>query len=162
MDTKQTSDTAISEWLARTQQEPALAWHEWADHHVALLPLGQKFVAPRLPEALVHAVVGTVEPMKVATTLEQLLDGPVIYDGATMGGTYYPLMRWNDQQVWEHQAVAPCLGAGTYLGVPRLDRWKPPGTHWIVPPRFVGDLCEPAAVDAFITRACTADRETER
>ncbi|MFE0133623.1 hypothetical protein ACFWY6_18945 [Streptomyces sp. NPDC059037] len=64
-------------------------------------------------------------------------------------------------QVWEHQRVAPLLAKGTYLGVPRIGR-KPPGTHWAVPPRRAGDLCEPAAVEVLITLACTAARQAEQ
>lgn len=161
MDTQQ-SERAISEWLARAQQEPALAWREWSDGGVALLPLGRTFVAPRLSETLVYAAVETSEPQAVAARLVRLLDGPVIFDARTMGGTFYPLMRWQGRPVWEHQDAAPLLADGTYLGVPRVSRLKPPGTYWVVPPRHVGDLCEQAAVDALITLACTAARGTEQ
>ncbi|MGW7085002.1 hypothetical protein ACWGH2_16135 [Streptomyces sp. NPDC054871] len=126
---------------------------------MALLPLGRKFVAARLPESLVYAAAGTVAPQEVAECLSRAL-GPVIFDNRTMGGTYYALMRGQDGQVWEHDGAAPLLGHGTYLGVPRLDKVTPPGTYWVVPPRRVGDLCEPSAVDAFITLACTTARET--
>lgn len=160
MDTQQSER---AEWLARSQQEPAQAWREWSPcgGGVAMLPLGRRFVAPRLPEELVYAAVETSEPQAVAARLAKAL-GPVIFDGRAMGGTYYALMGLQDGRVWEHEGVAPLLGRGTYLGVPRLDRLKPPGTYWVVPPRHVGDLCEPSAVDAFITLACTAARETER
>ncbi|MEV0114478.1 hypothetical protein AB0H77_14680 [Streptomyces sp. NPDC050844] len=110
MDTQQTDRAA--EWLARAQQEPGHAWHEWAETGVALLPLGRRFVAPRLAEALVHAAVGTRAPGAVSTCLEELLDGPVM--------------------------------------------------QWAVPPRRAGDLCEPAAVDALVTLACTAARQAEQ
>lgn len=129
---------------------------------MVLLPLGQRFVAPRLPEALVYAAAGASEPHGVATRLAQLLDGPVIFDGRTMGGTFYPLMRPLFGRVWQHQDAAPLLAEGSYLGVPRLDRLKWDGPYWAVPPRAVGDLCEPAAVDALITRACTTARETQQ
>jgi hypothetical protein len=42
------------------------------------------------------------------------------------------------------------LGPGVYLGVPRIDRRQPPGTYWVVPPRYAGDLCRPQAVAALI------------
>ena len=145
-------DGAISDWLTRAQGEPAHAWHEWSDVGVALLPLGRAFVAPRLPEALVHAAVGTKGPDKVTECLERYLRGPVIYDGRTMGGTYYALMEQHDRAAWRHQDVAPLLGRGTYLGVPRLDRREPPGTHWAVPPHFTGDLCAPRHVADLIAR----------
>lgn len=42
--------------------------------------------------------------------------------------------------------TAPCLYGDTYLGVPRLNRLEPPGTYWVVPPRYDGDLCSPQLV----------------
>jgi hypothetical protein len=159
VDTQKAEQAA--EWLARAQQEPAYAWHEWAVTGVALLPLGRRFVAPRLSESLVHAAATSSDPDAVTARLVQL-DGPVIFDGRMMGGTFYPLMRPLFGRVWQHQDAAPLLAEGTYLGVPRFDRLTPPGTYWAVPPRAVGDLCEPAAVDALITRACTTAREAER
>ncbi|WP_409054860.1 hypothetical protein [Streptomyces sp. SYP-A7185] len=162
MDTRQ-RDNAICEWLARAHQNPAQAWREWSPSGggVALLPLGRAFVAPRLPEALVYAAAGTVDLQEAAAYLAQAL-GPVLFDGRTMGGTYYPLTWPLTVPVWKHQAVAPLLGRGTYLGVPRIERSQPPGTYWAVPPRHVGDLCEPAAVDALITLACNTARGTKR
>lgn len=133
----------VDHWLAHAQAALELAWREWQEGGVALLPLGEAFVAPRLPEALVYAAVGTAELEEVAERLEQRLQGPVIFDGRSMGGTYYALMERRDRLVWRHQDVAPLLGRGTYLGVPRLDRREPPGTYWAVPPRFTGDLCTP-------------------
>lgn len=160
MDTQKAEQAA--EWLARAQQEPGYAWHEWAVTGVALLPLGRRFVAPRLAESLVHAAAASSDPDAVAARLGELLDGPVIFDGRMMGGTFYPLMRPLFGRVWEHQEAAPLLAEGSYLGVPRFNRLKGPGPYWAVPPRAVGDLCEPAAVDALITRACTAAGERER
>jgi hypothetical protein len=102
----QQSDRAIFEWLARTQQAPAQAWREWSDGGVALLPLGRRFAAARLPEELVYAAVGATKPQEVAALLVPFLDGPVIYDGQTMGGTYYALMERRNRPVWEHQDIA--------------------------------------------------------
>ncbi|MFD4505520.1 hypothetical protein [Streptomyces sp. NPDC058457] len=62
--------------------------------------------------------------------------------------TYYVLINWGAgvvEQVDQDKDV-PCLGVGSYLGVPRIDRREPPGPHWVVPPRHDGDLCRPAAV----------------
>ncbi|MGB8941124.1 MAG: hypothetical protein WCD21_12955 [Streptomyces sp.] len=157
-----TQSERAAEWLARAQEHPAHAWHEWSETGVALLPLGRRFVAPRLAERLVHAALGNVEQQEIPLRLGQLLDGPVIYDGRTMGGTYYPVMRPLRDAVWEHQDLAPLLAEGTFLGVPRLDRVEPDGTHWAVPPRHAGDLCEPTAVDGLITLACAAARGAEQ
>lgn len=161
MDTQR--DNRISEWLARAQQEPALAWREWSrcGSGVAILPLGRRFVAPRLPEALVYAAAGTLNMQGAAEYLAPL--GPVIFDGRAMGGTYYPLMRWQDDMPpWEHQDIAPLLSHGAYLGVPRIGSRQPPGPYWAVPPHDVGHLCEPDAVGALVILACTAAREAEQ
>lgn len=155
------SKALIAEWLARAQRNPAQAWREWSETGVALLPLGRRFVAPRLSEKVVYAAVGSHAPGEVTAGLEQLLDGPVIFDGRSMGGTYYPVMRPLTGSAWEHQDVAPLLVEGTFLGVPRLDRLEPPSTYWAVPPRTAGDLCEPAAVDALITLAYAEARESQ-
>ncbi|MEU6990516.1 hypothetical protein ABZ953_07615 [Streptomyces sp. NPDC046465] len=153
------TNMALSEWLARSQREPEQARREWTDTGVALLPLGRRFDAVRLPERLVHAAVRTAVPHEVTAQLTRLLDGPVIYDGRTMGGTYYALTRRRRKGTWRHQDIAAWLGTGTYLGVPKLARTEPPGTHWVVVPRFEGDLCEPLAVTALIVTGRSADQE---
>ncbi|MEU1149576.1 hypothetical protein ACFYO9_33505 [Streptomyces sp. NPDC005863] len=156
----QRDGSAISDWLARSLQEPAQAWREWAATGVALLPCGRRFDAVRLPERLVHSAVRSTDPKVVAARLTQSLDGPVIYDGRTMGGTYYTLTRRRRKGTWRHQDVAPWLGVDFYLGVPRLNRTEPPGTHWVVAPRFEGDLCEPLAVKA-LSRVGRTSEEAE-
>ncbi|MEU4796930.1 hypothetical protein [Streptomyces sp. NPDC023327] len=152
----------LSDWLAHSQQAPEQARREWADTGVALLPLGRRFEAVRLPERLVLAAVCTTDPQQIAVLLGRALNGPVIHDNRAMGGTYYALTRPRTGRAWAHQAIAPCLGTGTYLGVPRLDRRKPPGTHWTIPPRFEGDLCEPCTVAALITYAVSVSPEPEQ
>lgn len=151
-----------AEWLARAQQEPQYAWNAWSRTGIAVLPLGPRFVTSRLSEKLVYAAVGSSTTDEVAVGLEQLLDGPVIFDSRRMGGTYYPLMGPLRASAWEHQDTAPLLTEGTYLGVPRLDRLEPPGTYWAVPPRAAGDLCELAALAALVTLACTAAQDREQ
>ncbi|MFD4633843.1 hypothetical protein ACFVYR_12320 [Streptomyces sp. NPDC058284] len=160
MSTQQT-DFAIAEWLARSQQAPEQAQREWAETGVALLPLGSQFDTVRLPERLVHAAVRSTDPHEVAARLAQHLDGPVIYDGRTMGGTYYALTRPRRKGTWLHQDVAPWLGTDTYLGVPQLTRTKPPGAHWVLPPHYEGDLCEPLAVEALSRIGRSADEGAE-
>ncbi len=152
---------SVSDWLARAQQAPEQARREWADTGVALLPLGQRFDAVRLPAQLVLAAVGTCDPLEIAERLGRFLNGPVVFDGRLMGGTYYALMRPSPGQPWKHQDAAPRLGVNTYLGVPRMERVKPPGTHWVAPPRFPGDLCEPATVEALIGFGLSIAHEAE-
>ncbi|MEV5975775.1 hypothetical protein [Streptomyces sp. NPDC052114] len=143
--------SAITDWFACTLQTPEQARREWADTGIALLPLGHRFDAVRLPDALVHASVGSTAAEEVSRRLGQLLRGPVIYDGRTMGGTYYALIRPIERSVWRHQDIAPRLGTDTYMGVPRLTRTEPPGTYWVVRPRFQGDLCDLPAVESLVT-----------
>ncbi|WP_399926659.1 hypothetical protein [Streptomyces kanamyceticus] len=142
--------TALSAWFAHSQSAPEHAFWEWKESGVALLPLGNRFDAVRLPEALVQAAVGATAPQQVAVRLARLVEGPVVYDGRALGGSYYALTKPSRTRAWQHQDSAPRLSSGTYLGVPRLDRTGPPGTYWLVHPRFEGDLCEPAAVAALI------------
>ncbi|AYA18550.1 hypothetical protein DCW30_05965 [Streptomyces alfalfae] len=142
--------TALSEWLARAQDGPDHARAEWKTSGVALLPLGRRFDAVRMPEPLVHAALDTQFLTEAAEGLARRLLGPVIYDGRTMGGTYYALMQPYAARYWPHDDKAPWLGLGTYLGVPRLDRTEPPGTHWVVPPQAVGRLCPVALVGQLV------------
>ncbi|MFF8645269.1 hypothetical protein [Streptomyces sp. NPDC015345] len=155
-------NTVIADWFAHAQQAPEQAQREWRETGVALLPLGIRFVAVRLAEDLVHAAVDTAQPQELAARLTRLLNGPVIFDGRTMGGTYYALMRPRIGSPWKHQDLAPRLGVGTYLGVPNLDRRKPPGTYWTVLPRFEGDLCAPRAVESLIVHAVSVSQEPEQ
>ncbi|MEV0259628.1 hypothetical protein AB0H82_35950 [Streptomyces sp. NPDC050732] len=152
----------LSAWFAHSQLGPEQACREWAESGVALLPLGGRFDAVRLPEALVQAAVGVTAPQVVAARLAWLIKGPVVYDGRTLGGSYYTLMKPCRDRVWKHQDCAPRLSRGTYLGVPRLDRTEPPGPYWIMRPRFQGDLCEPAAVAALIGLGQNADAPAAR
>ncbi|ATL28478.1 hypothetical protein [Streptomyces formicae] len=142
--------SAVTDWFARAHQAPGQARHEWSDTGVALLPLGKRFDAVRMPDALVHAAVGSTEPDTIAARLGQSLRGPVIYD-RTLGGTYYALTRPTERSRWRYQDIAPRLGVATHLGVPRLTRTEPPGTYWVVLPQFAGDLCELSAVEGLVT-----------
>jgi len=145
-------DRLIAEWLARAHPVPQQARAEWSDQGVALLPLGGLFAAVRLSGALVHEAVGSPETDQVAAALGALLHGPVIHDHRITGATYYALINWGAGviQQLDQDEDAPCLGEGTYLGVPRIDRREPPGTYWVVPPRYDGDLCRPSAVRALV------------
>lgn len=147
---QQATERAIAEWLTWEHPVPAQVWTEWTTHGVALLPLGKRFAAVRMPMDVVHAALDTEQSTQVALPLGQLLCGPVVYDRRVVGVTYYALIQWNPDLVWAHDEVAPCLGRGIYLGVPRIDRRRPPGTYWVVAPRYAGNLCAPQAVASLI------------
>jgi len=147
-------DRLIAQWLARAHPVPEQARAEWATQGVALLPLGKLFCAVRLPGDLVSAAVSSAAADQVADALAKLLQGPVIHDHRSTGATYYALINWGAGviQQMDQNDDAPCLSTGTYLGVPRIDRREPPGTYWVVPPRYDGDLCRPGAVRSLIAK----------
>jgi putative ATP-grasp target RiPP len=139
-------DGGISEWLAKTHPDPKRVWEEWATQGVALLPLGERFAAVRMASEIVHAAVRSEDQNRVATELGGLLGGGIIFDRRVAGGTYYALVAGHAGLTWAQDDVVTCLGHGTYLGVPRIDRRQPPGTYWVVPPRHKGALCPSRSV----------------
>lgn len=153
-----TSDRYITGWLTRglTHDQAEQAQQEWEDRGVALLPLGARFSVVRLPERIVHAAVGSTHPATVAAELAAALDGPVIHDTFAHGHPYYPLIQWHAGIVWDEGDDAPCLGEGTYMGVPHIRRTTGPGTYWLARPRHEGDLCRPDAVQKLIQQARAA------
>ncbi|WP_369389482.1 hypothetical protein AB5J72_19070 [Streptomyces sp. CG1] len=86
----------------------------------------------------------------MAPALGESLGGSIIYDRRALGETYYALIQAHAGLVWAYSDFATCLGEGTYLGVPRLDQQQPPGTYWVIPPRYEGDLCAPRSIIALI------------
>ncbi|MFG3657285.1 putative ATP-grasp-modified RiPP [Streptomyces sp. NPDC047706] len=150
MDTEEAPPGAIAEWLTRAHPAPEQVRKEWARQGVALLPLGERFAAVRMPSEIVDTAVRSEARGQSTVGLAELLGGPVIYDRRVAGGSYYALIRGHAGLVWTYEGVATCLGHGTYLGVPRLDRRQPPGPYWAVPPRYEGDLCAPRSVVALV------------
>ncbi len=143
-----TQISAVDRWLSQAQAAPEQAWREWRDGGVALLPCGNRFCAIRIPTQLVHAAVGTSEQPAVDTALSAALDGPVIRDEA--GQHDYALIETIPRRDWPFQQDAPLLGHGTYLGVPKTEREGSSRTHWVVPPRFPGNLCSLRAVEELV------------
>ena len=97
-------DRYITGWLARAHDHPERARTEWSRHGVALLPLGRRFSAVRLPGKLVVAAVGTTDAKAIAEELEFRLDGPVIHDSLAIGAS-----AW---LIWT-APVMTSLGGGT-------------------------------------------------
>ncbi|MVO83870.1 hypothetical protein GPA10_03585 [Streptomyces sp. p1417] len=133
----------------------------WAEHGVALLPLGVRFDALRVPGRLVHTAVGSDEPATVGAALRDWLHGPVVRDVRTGDGSgcYYALVA-------PYALCTPCapweesvgrLGAGTYLGVPRIGSQVSPVTFWAVRPEHPGHLCDPIRLAALLSTAETLD-----
>ncbi|WP_425540909.1 putative ATP-grasp-modified RiPP [Streptomyces coeruleorubidus] len=145
-------DLDISEWLARTHPVPERVRTEWAAQGVALLPLGEGFAAVRMASDVVHAAVQSEDQDRVAAALGELLGGAIIYDRRVAGGTYYALVDGHAVLAWAYNGIVSWLGRGTYLGVPRIDRQRPPGTYWVVPPRYAGDFCRPCSVVSLVEK----------
>lgn len=138
----------IRTWLAHTHSVPEQAHDEWAERGVALLPLGRRFDAVRVPAERMHAAAGSTEPDVVADTLAAWLEGPVIRDTRHGNGAYYVLVppgtQWDGAE--EH------LGADTYLGVPRIGD-PTMLAAWVIPPRHPGHVCDPAHLAALLATA---------
>ncbi|MEV6124336.1 hypothetical protein AB0M23_28150 [Streptomyces sp. NPDC052077] len=151
-----------SRWLAAAHRTPDRAREEWMEQGLALLPLGRRFSAVRLPLSLVLAVTGGTGPSAaVDTALAAVLEGAVICDPE--GHRYYALVPPGALTAGRDGPAAPdvaYLGAGTYLGVPRTDRTAyDPATrssYWAVPMSDTVHLCTPAAVARLITTALSA------
>lgn len=141
-------DPTVIGWLASAHPSPIQAQREWSSiASVALIPLGERFDAVRIPETLVHAVTGSDTHSVVDSRLAEYLNGgPVIRDPHSH--RYYALVPPGAMSEWQSPAAA-CLGQGTYLGVPHTDRTSPDqtwGTYWSVPMARAGTLCSEADV----------------
>jgi hypothetical protein len=154
----------VERWLLSAHPTPSAARAEWESTGVAVLPIGPRFAAVRIPRQVVlnsirleAAGSGTLDRFLA----EMLWDGPVICD--QHGRLYYALVPADTPQVWTTAAAewprygVEILGSDWRLGVPRLpaeDRYGPsPASYWAVPMRRPGQLCEPAAVARLIATA---------
>lgn len=147
----QQADDPVAAWLSTAGPEPGRVRREWAARRVALVPLGDVFVAVRLCGHLVHAALGTAEAAAIAEGLARRLQGPVICDPRPCRpGIYYPLVSPAAGRVCAHGRSAGFLGPGVYLGLPAPDCVRPAGVHWAVTPRHAGDLCRADAVAALV------------
>ncbi|MGW0495166.1 hypothetical protein ACWD0Z_06935 [Streptomyces sp. NPDC003007] len=110
-----------------------------------MIPLGHSFDAVRIPADVVHAATGSTDRSVVEARLAQCLnDGPVIHDPGF--ARYYALVPPGTADEWP-SPVVECLGEGTYLGVPRVDRIdleeETQALYWSVVISRVGVLCKP-------------------
>ncbi|QZZ26500.1 hypothetical protein [Streptomyces sp. ST1015] len=155
-DPTQTSPLEIWEWFADSCPEGTELSRE-AGATVSLLPLGV-IAAVRMNARLVHAAAGTSDPAALRGRLAQELSGPVIHHPYSAGHPYYALTPCR-QAEWPLPDHAAYLAAGTWLGLPDLDRRGPSGVHWVVPPRYRGDLCRLDHVGEFILQGLRAQAE---
>jgi hypothetical protein len=92
---------------------------------------------------------------------QYLEDGPVIHDPGFR--RYYVLVPPGTAETWG-TTVAECLGEGTYLGVPRVDRTEldehTQASYWVLPVTRPGHLCKPADVLALaMAGGCVTDAD---
>ncbi|MFD9885110.1 hypothetical protein ACFWZT_27015 [Streptomyces alboflavus] len=140
---------AIATWLAAADPHPNTVHAAWAQQGLALIPLGRRFDAIRVPAERVHAAVGGAEPEAVAVFLADRLDGPVIRDVRSAFGPYYVLVATD--AAWH--GAEERLSTNTLLGVPRLSHPLATLTRWVVSPSAPGDLCDPVHLAALLTAA---------
>ncbi|MCX4526431.1 MULTISPECIES: hypothetical protein [unclassified Streptomyces] len=152
----------MTDWLAGGHPDPGQAYAEWAERGVAVIPVGATFGAVRLPEAVVHAAVGSTDRDDVGFALADRLDGPVIHDGR--GRNYYALIRPDAHINWRTAATGvERLAPRTHLGVPAMSRCEyAPHTpiYWAVPGVRPGH-CDPASI-ALLVRVGVARLEESR
>jgi hypothetical protein len=139
----------VSGWLAAAHPSPDTARHEWDTAKLAMIPLGRRFDAVRLPKLIVHVAAASDNPAVVEERLaDYLCGGPVIHDPGCH--RYYALVPPGTAATWQ-APVVECLGDGTYLGVPRVDlttleERTPLASYWAVPMTEPDLLCKPAHV----------------
>lgn len=155
---------AVEHWLLASLDGPKRdrARMEWQEYQVAMMPLGVRFCAVRVPERLVYRAVRTDDARMAAEYLAAALDdSPVIHDPRHR--RYYFLApasmpeRWrNAASPWALSGVE-FLGREAMMGIPRADcltlnpqAWA---TYWAVPMPSAGLLCDPATIAKFIAAA---------
>ncbi|MFF7610759.1 hypothetical protein [Streptomyces lavendulae] len=144
------SSKRTAEWYARCLGEPEVAYAEWQDHGVAVLPLGQ-FEAVRFPETLAHAAMEGSERKVVNLALMLALEGPIIHD--SRGRNYYALVEPGTAERWSARYTVECLGDGTHLGVPDVTLDSPAPNrpiYWASTPGPGAYFCRTAAVQLLI------------
>lgn len=156
--------SALEYWLLSTVPDGGRerARMEWQEHTVAMLPLGARFSAVRLPGDLVRAagfLRGKPDFEQVDACLDEVLDGgPVICD--PQGHRYYALVPADMPESYKGAAEdwrplgVEVLGRGTYLGVPPLHvvefDEQTCVSYWSVPMQSPTMLCRPLNVARLI------------
>ncbi|WP_328502685.1 hypothetical protein OG828_28215 [Streptomyces sp. NBC_00457] len=159
---RQLDSGPVNEWLASAHPSPNTARTEWSSAaRLALIPLGRRFEAIRLPEDIAHGAAQSDEPSTVGAWLARNLRGPVIHDPGFR--RYYALVPVGTHQAWSQRGTE-CLSNGTYLGVPRTDRAELDAetlaSYWLVPVTRPGHLCKAATVlEAVLLARVLADED---
>ncbi|MEC3997214.1 hypothetical protein VSR01_28410 [Actinacidiphila sp. DG2A-62] len=130
---------AVADWLSAAASHRQRTHEEWRKQGIALIQCGPLFSAVRIPADLVWSAAGSTDAETVARLLADTLRGGVFAQAA--GRRYYALVE-PDAGRHSRETDAEVLGAGTYLGVPAVDRTAA-GTaaFWVVPVVRPGALC---------------------
>lgn len=150
---------AITHWLLAATPYPDRARQQWRTDGTAMLPLGGRIAAVRIPGRVLTALTGRVTLTEMDAFLGQTLGGgPVICD--TRVPRYYALVPASTPSTWSqtitgwHEMDVQVLGRGDYLAVPRVDAVGPDRSighaYWSVPMPSLGVLCPPLAVARLI------------
>ncbi|MGW0495006.1 hypothetical protein ACWD0Z_06080 [Streptomyces sp. NPDC003007] len=151
----------VEDWLLAAAPDVQQARWEWGDGGLTFLRCGGLFTAIRLPGDLVRAAAGSSKATEVDAYLAEALGGPVI----ASRGRYYALVPPGTADEWP-SLVVECLGEGTYLGVPRVDRIgldeETQASYWSVVIPRPGVLCKAADVLALVMAGgCLSDDEDD-
>lgn len=154
---------AIAGWLARAHSDPAQAAAKWRTDGLAVMPLGVRYSAVRVPDTAVATVSGLRERGQWDAYLCDVVGGPVICD--PVGHRYYLLVARRAEEAWAHLAESwrtvgiGLLGDGVVLGMPSPYTGPDPlrrASYWASPAPRAGVLCPPLAVLQLIDAALTA------
>jgi hypothetical protein len=132
---------AVADWLSAAASDRQRAHEEWREQGIALLQCGLLFSAVRIPADLVWSAAGSTGAETAARFLAGTLRGGVFAHPA--GRRYYALVGTDAGRHWR-EPDAEVLGAGTYLGVPAVDRTSAAtdlAAFWVVPMTRPGALC---------------------
>lgn len=149
--------TALAEqWLLTATRDQAAARAEWRKDGITLLKCGEQFTAVRLSYRTVRTAAGIDEREEVSRYLRRSLRGGAVFVHPR-GQTYYALVSLATSRRWADRD-AEVISAGTYLGVPALERVEPveQEAYWTVPLSRPGAVCGPVLLD----RLLVAGRET--
>ncbi|MEW5356183.1 hypothetical protein [Streptomyces sp. 16-176A] len=160
---------AAEDWLLRSARDRETAVAEWtAELGVAVLTAGISWDVVRMPYAVLDGSFGRdVAPGALLHRLEQLeLEGAVFCD--PFRPYLYVMVPAGTNAQWPRLPALPgveCLGRTgpcvQHVGVPRLDRTKPPGPYWLRPPdRTSGRYADPGRLLKFL-RARAAEPDPE-
>lgn len=154
---------AIARWLAKAHRDPRIAAAEWRDQGLAMLPLGVRYSAVRIPDDAVATVSGYRERAQWDAYLCDAIGGPLFCD--PRGHRYYALVSCRTAGAWQHLSErwrtigVELLGEGWTVGVPSpFGTPDPEGrrSYWAAPAPSAGLFCPPLAVLQLIDAALTA------